>query len=86
MARPGVKHLGTLCVVDNTPNKAGLGAEGRARPRWAGPERAPPRAGGRARWRAGRGGSVEGLPPAQPPPGVSTNIYSTRKQQLLPFQ
>ena len=26
MARPGVKHLGTLCAVDNTPNKAGLGA------------------------------------------------------------
>lgn len=26
MARPGVKHSGTLCAVDNTGNKAGLGA------------------------------------------------------------
>lgn len=26
MARPGVKHSGTLCTVDNTQNKAGLGA------------------------------------------------------------
>lgn len=84
MARPGVKHLGTLCAVDNTPNKAGLGAGAAPGPDGR-PERVPLGLG--AVPGGGRGGgSVEGLLSRQPPPGVSTNIYSTRKQQLLPFQ
>lgn len=65
MARPGVKHLGTLCVVDNTLNKAGLGAG--PRPAQMGGPSARPSGWGRARGE--RAGSVEGLLSRQPPPG-----------------
>lgn len=84
MACPGEKRSGTVCAVDNTPNKAGLGAGAAPGPDGR-PERAPLRPGAVPGGRRG-GGSVEGLLSRQPPPGVSTNIYSTRKQQLLPFQ
>lgn len=64
MARPGVKRSGTSCAVDNTQNKAGLGAGAAPGPDGR-PERAP-RGLGAVPGSGRGGGTVEGpaLPPA----------------------
>lgn len=77
MARPGVKHSGTSCAVDNTQNKAGLGAGAAPGPDGR-PERVP-RGLGAVPGSGRGGGTVEG-PALQPAASWGFHKYLLNKE------